>query len=93
MELYNALGQRDKMTAQYRILDVAPSGRPTSKRPPTTRSRTTTTSSGIRPAGTGARTGRPAPPAEASLTQFYAKEHSRGPSAKYALEAAYRSPR
>ncbi len=88
MQLYNALGQRDKMTAQYKIL--------TSLHPDADEQASADYSVADydykqwNPTGgdSGAnRTARNA--AEASLIQFYSKEHTHGPAAKYALEAAY----
>ena len=59
MDLYNALGQRDKMTAQYKILtSLHPD--PDEQAAADYRSRTTTSSSGIRPPATAGRTTGPA---------------------------------
>jgi tetratricopeptide (TPR) repeat protein len=88
MELYNALGQRDKMTAQYKILtSLHPDADEQAKADysiadydykqwnPT--------------GGDGGSNHQSRTAAESSLMAFYAKEHSHGPAAKYALEAAY----
>ncbi len=88
MELYNALGQRDKMTAQYKIL--------TSLHPDADEQASADYSVADydykqwNPTGGDGGANRQArTAAEASLIQFYSKQHSRSPAAKYALEAAY----
>jgi tetratricopeptide (TPR) repeat protein len=88
MELYNALGQRDKMTAQYKIL--------TSLHPDADEQASadyTVANYDYKqwnPAAGDAGTNRSARiAAESALIGFWTKEHAKGPAAKYAEEAAY----
>ena len=88
MGLYNALGQRDKMIAQYKILS--------SLHPDADEQASADYSVADYDykqwnpsAGDGGTNRQARIAAEAALTAFYAKEHTHGPAAKYAEESAY----
>ena len=88
MGLYNALGQREKMLAQYKIL--------TSLHPdPDEQAKADYDVADYdfhqwNPTGGDAGQNRQVrEAAETALMQFYSREHAKSPAAKYALEAAY----
>jgi tetratricopeptide (TPR) repeat protein len=88
MELYNALGQRDKMLAQYKLLtSLHPAADEQAKADYTVADydyHQWSPQAGDSGSNRNARVA-----AEGTLTAFYARQHNRPAAAKYALESAY----
>ncbi len=88
MELYQALGQRDKMLAQYKLLSTLHPGADEQAKADYQVADYDYRQWSPQGGDSGSnRQSRVA--AEASLMAFYAKEHNRPAAAKYSLEAAY----